>query len=143
MSEMLLKLVLDTNTIVSAFFWEGNEAELFRRIEQSEAKLYITNEIFKEVEEVIKRPKFNEVIRKAKLTPDQIMQKIVSLSHLVIAPKMSVKICRDEKDNKFLECAESAKADYLVSGDEDLLSLKEYKGIPIVRTWRVLRLLKE
>ncbi len=139
---MLLKLVLDTNTIVSAFFWEGNEAELFRKIEQGKAKLYITIEILKEVEEVIKRPKFDKVMKNAGLTPDQIMQKIVSLSHLVIAPKITVKVCRDEKDNKFLECAESSKADYLVSGDEDLLSLKEYKGISIVRTLRMSQLLE-
>ena len=142
MSEMLLKLVLDTNTLVSAFFWEGNEAELFRKIEQGKANLYITIEILKEVEEVIKRPKFNEVMRKANLTPDQIMQKIVSFSHLVIAPKLNIKVCRDEKDNKFLECAESVKADYLVTGDDDLLSLKEYKGILIVRTRRILELLE-
>ena len=140
---MLLKLVLDTNTIVSAFFWEGNEAGLFRKIERGKAKLYITSEILKEIEEVIKRSKFNEIMRKANLTSDQIMQKIVSLSHLVIAPKFNIKVCRDEKDNKFLECAESAKADYLVSGDEDLLVLKEYDGITIVRTGRVLQLLDE
>jgi len=140
MSEMLLKLVLDTNTIVSAFFWEGNEAELFRKIEQGKAKLYITSEILKEVEKVIKRPKFNEVMAKVNLTPDQIMQKIVSLSHLVIAPKLNINVCRDEKDNKFLECAESAKVDYVVSGDEDLLVLKEYNGIPIVKTWKILQL---
>jgi len=142
MSEKLLKLVLDTNTLVSAFFWEGNEAEIFRKIEQGKAKLYITSEILKEVEDVIKRPKFNEVMRKANLTPDQIMQKIVSLSHLVIAPKITVKVCRDEKDNKFLECAESARVDYIISGDEDLLVLKEYNKIPIVRTWRMLQLLE-
>lgn len=142
MLEMLLKLVLDTNTIISAFFWEGNEAELLRKIEQGKAKLYVTIEILKEVEEVIKRSKFNEVMRKANLTLDQIMQKIVSLSHLVIASKLNIKACRDEKDNKFLECAESSKADYLISGDEDLLSLKEYKGITIIRTWRILQLLE-
>ena len=140
MSEMLLKLVLDTNTIVSAFFWEGNEAELFRKIEQGKAKLYITSEILKEVEKVIKRPKFNEVMAKVNLTPDQIMQKIVSLSHLVIAPKLNINVCRDEKDNKFLECAESAKVDYVVSGYEDLLVFKEYNGIPIVKTWKILQL---
>ena len=138
---MLLKLVLDTNTLVSAFFWEGNEAELLRKIEQGKAKLYITSEILKEVEEVTKRPKFSEVMRMANLTPDQIMQKVVSLSHLVIAPKLNIKVCRDEKDNKFLECAESEKVDYLVSGDDDLLVLKEYNGIPIVRTWKILQLL--
>lgn len=141
MPEMLLKLVLDTNTIVSAFFWEGNEAELFRKIEQGNANLYITVEILNEIENVIKRPKFNEVMGKASLTPDQIMQKIVSLSHLVIGPKLNIKACRDVKDNKFLGCAENAKADYLVSGDEDLLFLKEYRGIAIVRTSRILQLL--
>ncbi|MBI2176167.1 putative toxin-antitoxin system toxin component, PIN family [Candidatus Woesearchaeota archaeon] len=67
---------------------------------------------------------------------------IVSLSHLVIAPKLNIKVCRDEKDNKFLECAENAKADYIISGDDDLLSLKEHKGIPIVRTSKILHLLK-
>lgn len=77
----------------------------------------------------------------ANLPPDQIMQKTVSISHLVIASKTDVNICRDEKDNIFLECAESSKADYLVSGDDDLLSLKEYKGILIVRTWKILHLL--
>ena len=139
---MLIKLVLDTNTLVSAFFWEGNEAELLRKIEEGKVKLYITSEILKEIEEIIKRPKFNEVMRKANLTPDQIIQKIISLSHLVIAPKINVKFCRDEKDNIFLECAESAKVDYIISGDEDLLSLKEYKGILIIRTWKILQLLE-
>ena len=142
MSEMSLKLVLDTNTIISAFFWNGNEAELFRKIEQGNAALFITREILAEIEDVIKRPKFDKVMKNAGLTPDQIMQKIVSLSHLVIAPKITVKVCRDEKDNKFLECAESAKADYIVSGDEDLLSLKDYKGIPIAKSERILKLLE-
>ena len=81
MLEMLLKLVLDTNTLVSAFFWEGNEAERVRKIEQGKANLYITVEILKEVEEVIKRPKFNEVMKKAELSPDHIIQKIVSFSN--------------------------------------------------------------
>ncbi len=108
----------------------------------SKAKLYITSDVLKEVEEVIKRPKFREAMDNANLTPAQVIQKIGSLSHLITAPELNIKVCRDEKDNKFLECAENAKADYLISGDEDLLSLKEYKGIPIIRTWRILQLLK-
>ena len=139
---MLLKLVLDTNTLVSAFFWEGNEAELLRKIEQGKARLYITGDILSEIGEVIKRSKFNDVMGKANLTPDQIIQKIVSFSHLVIAPQLNIKVCRDEKDNKLLECAQSAKASYLVSGDDDLLSLKEYEKIPIIRASEMLKLLE-
>src|SRR3989338_167451 len=120
---MPLKLVLDTSTFVSAFFWEGNEAELLRKIEQGKASVYLTAEILNEIEEVIKRPKFNEVMKRSAITPDQVMQKIASLSHLVIAPNISIKVCMDEKDNKFLACAESANADCLISGDDDLLSL--------------------
>lgn len=138
---MLLKIVLDTTNIVSAFFWEGNEAELFRKIEQGKAKLCITKEILNEIEEVIKRPKFDQVMHDAGLTPDQIIQKIIACSHLVVGPNLNIKACRDEKDNKFLECAENAKADYIVSGDEDLLSLKKYKEIPIIRTSKILELI--
>jgi len=139
---MLLKLVLDTNTLISAFFWEGNEAELLSKIEQDKARLYITGDILSEIEQVIKRSKFNDVMGKANLTPDQIIQKIVSFSHLVIAPQLNIKVCRDEKDNKLLECAQSAKASYLVSGDDDLLSLKEYEKIPIIRASEMLKLLE-
>lgn len=44
----------------------------------------------------------------------------------------SVTACRDVKDNKFLELAVSGKADYIVSGDEDLLVLNPFRGIPIL-----------
>ena len=116
---------------------------MFRKIENGKARLYITAEILKEVEDVIKRPKFKEVMKKANLSPNSIIQKITSLSHFVISPRLSIKVCRDEKDNKFLECAVSAGANYLISGDEDLISLKEYNGIRILRTWEILQLLKE
>lgn len=139
---MLLKLVLDTTTLVSAFFWEGNEAELFRKIEQGRTKLYITREILKEVEEVIKRPKFKQAILNAGLTPDEIIQKIIACSHLVVGPRLNINVCRDKKDNKFLECVENAKANYIISGDEDLLSLKKYKNIPIIKSSRILELIK-
>ena len=140
---MLPKLVLDTNTFISAFFWNGNEAELLRKIEQGKATLYITWDILKEVEDVLQRPKFSEILTKTKQTSIQILQKIISLSHLVITTNVKIRICRDEKDNKFLECATSAKADFIVSGDEDLLSLKEYNKIQIVKTSKILEILNK
>jgi len=126
---MLLKLVLDTNTLVSAFFWEGNEAELLRKIEQGKARLYITGDILSEIEQVIKRSKFNDVMGKANLTPDHIMQKIVSLSHLVIAPKLNIKICRDEKDNFILETAVSGKVDFSLFFSFGYCSPIEHKSL--------------
>ena len=138
----MLKLVLDTNTIVSAFFWEGNEAELIRKIEQNKAQLFITKEILDEIEKVIKRPKFNELLDRTNQTPEQILAKLISLSRLVIGPKLKKIIIKDDfSDDKFIECAVNAKAGYIVSGDKHLLGLKEYEGIKIIRTFDALKLI--
>lgn len=141
MSEKHLKLVLDTSTIISAFFWDGNEAELLREIEKRNVKLYISKEILDEIADVIIRPKFRHVMLKANLTPEQILEKIISISQVVITTKIQIDICKDKKDNKFLECAEIAKVDYIVSGDDDLLTLKSYNNIQIVRTSQILKLI--
>src|SRR3989338_5788266 len=104
MSGMLPRLVLDTGTFVSAFFWDGNEATLLRLIEEGKAQSFITGEILREIEGVIKRPKFTDVMRKATLTHDEILHKILSLSHLIVAQPIHGKVCRDDNDHKFLEC---------------------------------------
>lgn len=132
------KLVLDTNTLVSAFFWEGNESELFEKIEEGKAKLFISKEILDEVEDVLNRDKFKEVILKTNQNPDEIIQKIISISHLVIGSELNINVCRDSKDNKFIECAVNANADYIVSGDKDLLVLRNYKKIKIIKTSEIL-----
>ena len=49
-----------------------------------------------------------------------------------IEPKTKVDICRDPDDNKFISCAIDAKALYIVSGDKDLLTIKDYQGVEIV-----------
>ena len=139
----MLKLVLDTNTLVSAFFWKGNEHELFKRIEQGKAKLFVSDEIIEEVKYVINRPKFSDVIKISGQTPEQIIEKIVSVSHLVIGPKLKENVVKeDKKDDKFIECAVNAKADIIVSGDNHLLKIKEYEGIRIIKSADALELLK-
>ena len=64
----MLKVVLDTNTIISAFFWKGNEHDLFKKIEEKKIELYLSKEILDEIDEVLDRPKFKEVIENARLT---------------------------------------------------------------------------
>ena len=59
-----------------------------------------------------------------------------------IEPKIKIQTCRDACDNMFLECAVTAKAQYLVSGDDDLLSMKEINGIPIVTPREYLKINK-
>ena len=139
----MLKLVLDTNTLVSAFFWKGNESKLFEHIEQKKALLYTSPEILQEIEDVLHREKFLKVLSLTQQTPEQIIQKIISLSHIVLGNKQNIHICRDPKDDKFIVCAVLATADYLVSGDKDLLVLKQYDTIKIIPTSEILTLLSQ
>ena len=137
----MIKLVLDTNTLISGFFWEGNEAELIRKIENNKAQLFISNEIIDEVESVIKRPKFRLVLEKTSQTPEQIISKIISLSHFVTGQKVKDTIKDDPSDEKFISCAVNAKADYIISGDNHLLNIKNYNSIKIIRTYEILELI--
>ena len=136
------KLVLDTNTYVSGFLWEGNEAKLIREIGNVKAPCFINKEILEEIDDVLRRGKFIEVLRIADTTADEVISKIVSLSTMVIGPKLKEKVVKgDKKDDKFIECAINAKAEIIVSGDEHLLKIKEYKGIKIITTSEALKIL--
>lgn len=89
---------------------------------------------------VLSRP---EVLRKLRATPTEARALLALLRRraTVVHPGEAVRLCRDPADDKFLECAVAAGADYLVSADEDLLMLQEVQGIPIVSApvfWNLL-----
>src|SRR3989338_10524523 len=132
MLEHKIKFVLDTNTIISGLLWKGNEFQLLKHIEQEEAIFVLTNEIVAELEAVLRYPRLSKYIQQAGITVEELLAKICSLAILQLDPVEKVEVCRDRKDNKFLSCALAANADYIVSGDNDLLVLKEYKGIKIL-----------
>lgn len=141
MSGRKIKVVLDTSTFISGFFWKGNEYQLLKLIENNKIKLYITKEILFEIEEVLKKPKFKNIIFKSGLTINEIINLIITISNL-IENKHTINVCRDKSDNKFIECAVSCSADFIISGDNDLLSLKRYRKIKIVKTIEFLKYVK-
>jgi len=74
--------------------------------------------------------------RHAEFSPD-----LRARGHRVVRPDVTIRMSRDPTDDKFLECAVSGAADYVVSADDDLLSLREVRGIPILDAptfWRRL-----
>lgn len=116
------KLVLDTNIFVSGFLWNGNEAELLRKIERGEVLNFISPEILSEIENVIRREKFKTLLIEANTTADSILEKIISLSHFVVGPHLEKNVVKeDPTDDKFIECALNADVQYIVSGDKHLL----------------------
>jgi len=123
-----MKVVLDANIFISAFFWGGNPRLVLERAIKKADELFVSKEILDEVETVLGRPKFH--VDKNKI--EYLLKSIEEISTKTINSKRIVSGSRDIKDNKYLECAAAANADYIVSGDRHLLELSEYNGIKIV-----------
>src|SRR3989338_3024014 len=136
-----IKLVLDTNTLISGLLWKGNEFQLLEKIEQGKAFLFLTKEIISEIDRVLHYQRLESYILKAGISIEELLKKIISLSHIILESSVNIKVCRDPEDNKFIECAVLANARYVVTGDEDLLVLKEYKDINIITTNEALKLI--
>ena len=119
---------MDTSTLISALGWEGKPQQIFNYCLDKKWTPVISPEILEEIREVLFREKFNFI------DADKKNEFILLLSQLaeVVYPMHKLNICRDKEDNKFIEAAVSAKVKVLVSSDNDLLSMKEYKDIKIL-----------
>ena len=122
-----MKIVVDTNVMISGIFFGGFPQKVLKSIVSNEITACATTEIIDEYEEIVERmiQKKQGHLNTNILTP--ILQNLE-----LIETKSIVDICRDPDDNKFLGCAKDAKALYIVSGDEDLLVLKNYEDIDII-----------
>lgn len=122
-----MKAVFDTNVIVAAFVTEGVCAKLLGRARRKQLILIISSFILEEFKNVL--------LKKFSASKEQIKTaaKLISeVAQLVTPTSLVSGVCRDPDDDQILSCALSAKADYLVTGDNDLLELKEFRGIKIL-----------
>ena len=109
-----LRLVIDTNILVSAALKpNGLQRTVFVVAISKPARLYLTEAIFAEYREVLSRPELE--IRKG--LREQLLQLVKNRAHLV-DPAHALQVARDPGDNMFLECADAARADYLVTGNQ-------------------------
>ena len=122
-----MKVVFDTNVLVSAFVAEGLCSVLLRRASQKEFFLIVCSKILDEFERVLsKKLKTSYTLIK------EAVQLILEVSQLIEPTAPIQPFCRHQDDNEILTCAVSAKADYLVSGDNDLLEIRCFSGVRII-----------
>ena len=134
-----MKLVLDTNIIISSFFWGGNPRKIMKRIAEGRDSLFISDEMLQEIFLVMSRPKFN-------VSSNHIIHftnSIEEIAHKVPFTGLITGICRDSSDDKILECAFWGNVDFIVSGDNDLLSLKTFQEINILTAAEYLYKVRE
>jgi len=130
-----MRIILDTNVFISGIFWNTAPHDIITLIEKGEIEVYTTNKILDELFGVLQRPKFDYLFDEALITRNLVFQKILGLVKICIPTDKDKNIditLTDPKDKMFLVCALACQAQYLVSGDQHLLKLKEFQNIPIL-----------
>jgi len=121
-----MRVVFDTNIFISALVIPGSLAErAISRIIEGRDELAISPDIIKEVLSVLssKFGREREALSHVAVT-------LLDLGESV-RPVQRLRVFRDEPDNRILECAAFGKADLIVTGDKEMLRLKEYRGVKI------------
>ncbi len=122
-----MRVVIDTNVVVSALFFGGKPEKLLQYAIRENVNAVVSKEIVDEYNELSLRMTSKYPEKQKRFPLDDFIS-----TCSVVQPSRKITVCRDSDDNKFLECATEAKCLYVVSGDNDLLDLKSFEGVEIV-----------
>lgn len=127
--------IINTNTFISAIFWGGNPlkvVDLWRFEEKYD--LLISPEI---LAEIISKLKYKFLLPQSLLRE---WRNLLESKAILVIPQVKIKLLRDPKDNMLLEAAAEGKASHLITGDRDLLVLKNFKKTEILPPAQFLKL---
>lgn len=127
------RLVIDTNVLVSAFLWQGTPGRLIELAGEKEVLFFTSRSLLEELHETLNKKKLVRSVVATGLSADQMLTNYRRLATLVTARQLAKPVSRDADDDAVLACAIAAHADFIISGDDDLLVLKNFAGIPIIR----------
>lgn len=122
-----MKVVFDTNILVSALVFPGGRGEAaLRRIVEEQDQLVISKPILDELLGILGR--------KFARDAEELAHAAVFLSELgiLVKPRQRLRAVKDDPDNRILECAIAGRADAIVTGDKALLGLREYRSVRIL-----------
>ncbi|WP_090189051.1 MULTISPECIES: putative toxin-antitoxin system toxin component, PIN family [unclassified Duganella] len=134
-----MRLVLDTNVVVSAFVAQGAPHHLLQMAARNHIAICASVELLSELKVVLGRKRIVSRLQRMQRHPDEVMRKYTAISSIVRAPPPYPHIARDPKDDMVLACALAAKATAIVTGDNDLLVIQQYQGMQILRPRQALQ----
>ena len=122
--------VFDTNSLLSAALITSSVNANALDIAINRGRIVLSDSVLLEFKEVIFRKKFDKYFLNIK----ERLEAIEKIEHnsIFFSPVKTISICRDPKDNKFLELAIAADASCIITGDKDLLVLNPFRNIPIL-----------
>jgi putative PIN family toxin of toxin-antitoxin system len=127
-----VRLVLDTNTVISALLWHGAPRRLLHSAHSDIVQLYTSLPLLIELDDVLRRSKFQVRLHQVQVTADELALGYAALAITVEPMAIPPVILADPDDDAVLACALAAKAEAVVSGDGHLLQLGAYSTIPIL-----------
>ena len=138
-----MRIVPDINTSVSGLLWPGpSRRVMVDAVAEQNAELLTSPELIATFSDVIRRQKFVERMKTLKFSPEQLIDRFAEIATVVTPrPILAPQDLRDLDDVAVLACAVTAGADFIVSGDKDLLALREFEGIPILTAINAARAL--
>jgi uncharacterized protein len=138
---MSYRIVADTNILVSATFWGGQPQRIMKLCKEGTVTLLTTSELIDELKTVLSYAKFERYFQAVGRTVNSVVEEYGKMTEMVSSANLPDVTIRDMDDMIVLTCAIGGQADYIVTGDDDLLILKEYGGIPIVTPVDLLKII--
>jgi putative PIN family toxin of toxin-antitoxin system len=129
----MLKIILDTNVVASFLVTNSDFVKKIMDLKNSKKlDIYSSGEIFEELKSTLQKPKIKDIL---KVNQKKVASFLAYYKYKInfAKPTSKVSICRDPKDNKFLELAKEIEADYLISGDNDLPELRKFENTEILK----------
>lgn len=131
-----MRVVLDTNTLVSALLFSGVASRLVPLWQSRRITVLVSKSILSEYLRVLGYPKFD--LGEGEIR-DLIEEELLPYAEAIVVRRSLPAVCRDPEDMKFLECAVAGRAEYLITGDQDLRSIGSYRGITIATAGEFLQ----
>lgn len=132
------KVVLDTNVLISSILFKGELARIVDLWKRGKIVPVISRATFNEFRTVLDYPKFRLTKSEIKAI---IEEEVLPFFEIVEITSEVSGVCKDPDDDKFIACALSASADFIVSGDKDLCDVVTHKSIKIIRASHLMKMI--
>ena len=127
-----MRIVVDTNVVVSGLLFGGAPLKVLRAASLGIVDLFTSNALVAEFSEVIERPHLDRKFSEANATRRRLVSDYQAIVTVMNVAPLAEKVSRDIDDDEVLACALAADCEFIVTGDKDLLVLSEYRGIRIL-----------
>jgi uncharacterized protein len=134
------RFVFDTNALISGLIFKSSKPGQAFQYALKSGDILLSPQTLAELSEVLSRKKFDRYV--TSVEREEFLEALIERA-ILVEPIETVTVCRDPKDDKFLELALNGKASFIITGDEDLLELNPFSGVRILKPDEFLQVFED